>query len=291
MKKIYVLLFMTLLAIACQKNLPESIAPEADVMFDFSIGNHIQELGSPDYTSTIKNMQILIFTMDGLLYRQIVLPEGANAPDKLRLPWGKYYLVFAGNFLNQNLEEGVSTINSILATMPQDLSFDDANICVAPSENYYYYRVPSPIQMGIVNSINVDLRPATSSIIVNIHNSPAIYNTYSVEIHNIGKNLSMQASSLPPIVRVVKADIAAATPLTTISTKTFAGINAPFIRLCAKSDSYTDTLDYLFKTPVEVGKSLEVDFIFEAAELSVRSQSSNLRYMGSNALRIEGACR
>lgn len=274
MKSLQLILIMVCLLNGCTGESLSDKEQQSDVEFDFSV---LQYDDTPtralDYLTTIKHMRILIFDMNGLLFHQIVLPEGAGAPTKLRLPWGKYNFIFAGNFPNLSVTEGITTINDVLATMPDDPNFPDPDICTVPTDNYYYYMVPAPVQIGVVKTINVTLRPVTSQITVNIKNAPTgTYNTYDLEIRGIGQNLSMQGGSLSPTVRVVKYGLTATAGMVTSTVKTFACMGSPYIRLYARASTFTDTLDYAFKAPIQTGKSSVTNLVFHPVELSVSGQ-------------------
>lgn len=278
MKSLNLILIMAFLLSACAGENLSDTEQQSEIGFDFSVLQYDDvSTRALDYLTTIKYMHILIFDMNGLLYHQIVLPEGAGAPTKLRLPWGKYNFIFAGNFPNLSVTEGITTINDVLSTMPDDPIYPDPDICTAPADNYYYYMVPAPVQIGVVKTINVTLRPVTSQITINIKNTPTgTYNTYDLEIRGIGKNLTMQGGSLPPAVRVVKYNLTATAGMVTSTVKTFAGIgSSSYIRLYARASTFTDTLDYTFKAPIQTGKSSITNLVFHPVELSVSRQRAS----------------
>lgn len=278
MKLLNLILIIACLSGSCSRENLSDTEKQSEIGLDFSISPYDDvSTRALDYLTIIKHMRILIFDMNGLLYHQIVLPEGAGAPTKIRLPWGKYNFIFAGNFPGLSVSEGITTINDVLATMPDDPNFPDPDICITPTDDYYYYMVPAPVQMGVVKTINVSLRPVTSQITINIKNAPAgTYNTYDLEIRGIGKNLSMQGGSLAPPVRVVKYNLTATAGVVTSTVKTFAGTGSSYIRLYARASTFTDTLDYAFKAPIQTGKSSVTNLVFHPVELSVSPRKLRL---------------
>lgn len=235
---------------------------------------------APSYIGTINHMRILAFNATtGILFKQIVIPAGANPPSKLRLPWGKYYLVFAGNFTTLNVTEGVTTLNDGLVSMA--LNSGSSDVCTAPTTPYYYYKT-GVVQFGIVANIPVTLVPITSQLIFNYQNKPAYYTSLKADIHNIGRSLSMQGTSLSPIVRVIKtrSNLPAVVATVIDTTYTFASIGSlPYIRLYATDTSnQTDSLDFTFRGSIMTGKAYKVYFIFPTSPiLSMPSNGGRLR--------------
>lgn len=277
MKTIFFLIIsLPLLLFSCEKETPLHDGEEVEVPLTFSIGEHEVATRAGSYATVIKHMRILAFdAVTGLLSRQIVIPTGANAPTNLRLPWGKYYLVFAGNFYTLAVTEGSTTLNDVLVTMGLDPAYPSAtDICVAPTLPYYYYKT-GIVQFGIVGSIPVTLKPVTSQIIFQYQNKPSYYKTLKTDIRNIGRSLSLQGTSLAPAVRVIKSkgNLSGITGVVNDTTYTFSGIGSnSIVRLYATDNSnQVDSLDFTFKNQIMSGGSYKVYFIFPSVpELSVR---------------------
>lgn len=235
------------------------------------------ESRAPSYIGTINHMRILAFNATtGILFKQIVIPSGANPPTKLRLPWGKYYLVFAGNFTTLSLTEGVTTLNDGLVSMA--LNAGTSDVCTAPTVPYYYYKT-GIVQFGIVANIPVTLVPVTSQLIFNFQNKPGYYTTLKADIRNIGRSLSLQGTSLAPIVRVVKtrANLPAVTTTVVDTTYTFASIGSlPYIRLYATDTSnHTDSLDFTMRGDIMTGKAYKINFVFPTSPIIPMLSSGN----------------
>lgn len=232
---------------------------------------------APSYIGTINHMRILAFNATtGILFKQIVIPSGANPPTKLRLPWGKYYLVFAGNFTTLSLTEGVTTLNDGLVSMA--LNAGTSDVCTAPTVPYYYYKT-GIVQFGIVANIPVTLVPVTSQLIFNFQNKPGYYTTLKADIRNIGRSLSLQGTSLAPIVRVIKtrANLPSVTTTVVDTTYTFASIGSlPYIRLYATDTSnHTDSLDFTMRGNIMTGKAYKINFVFPSAPIISMIPNSN----------------
>lgn len=232
---------------------------------------------APSYIGTINHMRILAFNAStGVLFKQIVIPSGANPPTKLRLPWGKYYLVFAGNFTTLNVSEGVTTLNDAMVSMT--LNTGSSDICTAPTIPYYYYKT-GIVQFGIVANIPVTLVPVTSQLIFNYQNKPDYYTTIKADIRNIGQTLSLQGTSLAPIVRVIKTRSGLPTTIATVidTTYTFASIGSlPYIRLYATDTSNkTDSLDFTLRGSIMTGKAYKINFIFPTSPILPASANGN----------------
>lgn len=271
MKTIFFLIIsLPLLLFSCEKETPFHEGEEVEVPLTFSIGEHEMVTRAGSYATVIKHMRILAFdAVTGTLSRQIVIPTGANAPTNLRLPWGKYYLVFAGNFYTLAVTEGTTMLNDVLVTMGFDPAYPGAtDICVAPFLPYYYYKT-GIVQFGIVGSIPVTLKPITSQIIFQYQNKPSYYKTLKADIRNIGRSLSLQGTSLGPAVRVIKSkdNLGGITGNVSDTTYTFSGIGSnSIVRLYATDNSnQVDSLDFTFKNQIMSGCSYKVYFIFPSA--------------------------
>lgn len=279
----YILLLATTISlvafVACTKesDTEQIIVGEGDseVSLQFLVNTYgaIEPMGvqsrAPSYTGTINHMRILAFNATtGILFKQLVIPSGDNPPTKLRLPWGKYYLVFAGNFTTLNVTEGVTTLNDGLVSMA--LNVGSSDVCTAPTTPYYYYKT-GVVQFGIVANIPVTLIPITSQLIFNFQNKPSYYTTLKADIRNIGRSLSLQGTSLTPIVRVIKTRSNLPPVTTTVidTTYTFASIGAlPYIRLYATDTSnHTDSLDFTLRGNIMTGKAYKINFIFPTAPI------------------------
>lgn len=270
-------LFMT----ACTtENEPVSLngQPEGEVNLSFRIGEFSAETRAPSYASTITHMRILVFYSNNILFQQIVIPQGGNAPSKLRLPWGQYYIMFAGNFPNLSVTPGVTTMNDLLVSMQQDPLFGNPLICVAPTNPYYYYRVPVVVQFGVVGNILATLTPVSSKMVFQFSNVPAYYKQLRADIRGIGKSLSLQGLSLAPAVRVVKT-MNTLTSSMKDSTYTFSSIDAaPYVRLYATDTSnHVDSLDFYFKKAITAGNSYKINFIFPSSPVITRLKQDNLQ--------------
>lgn len=268
MKPIFFLMIsLQFLLLSCEKEMTLNESGDVEVPLTFTVGEHDVATRAGSYTTVIKHMRILAFdAVTGILSRQIVIPTGANAPTNLRLPWGKYYLVFAGNFYTLAVTEGSTTLNDVLVTMGLDPAYPGStDICVAPTLPYYYYKT-GVVQFGIVGSIPVTLKPITSQIIFQYQNKPSYYKTLKADIRNIGRSLSLQGTSLTPVVRVVKSktNLGGVTGMVNDTTYTFSGIgSSSTVRLYATDNlNQVDSLDFTFKNQIMSGCSYKVYFIF-----------------------------
>lgn len=260
---------LALLMVACTAE-TEPASPQEQQEGEINLSLRLDEFSAqtraPSYASTITHMRILVFYSNNILFQQIVIPQGGNAPSKLRLPWGQYYIVFAGNFPNLSVTPGVTTMNDLLVAMNQDPAFNDPLICVTPTNPYYYYRVPVVVQFGIVGNIVATLTPISSKMVFQFSNVPAYYKQLKADIRGIGKNLSLQGLSLSPAVRVIKTMNTLTTSMKD-STYTFSSIDAtPYVRLYATDNTnHVDSLDFYFKKAITAGNSYKINFIFPSS--------------------------
>lgn len=260
---------LALLVAACATDL-ESVDPTDQQEGEISLEYCIEPFGvatkAPSYATTITHMRILVFYTNNILFQQIVIPPGGNAPSKLRLPWGQYYIVFAGNFPNLSVTPGVTTMNDLMVSMNQDPIFNDPLICVAPTNPYYYYKVPVVVQFGVVGNILATLTPVSSKMVFQFTNVPAYYKQLKADIHGIGKSLSLQGLSLGPSIRVIKT-MNTVTPSMKDSTYTFSSIDAtPCVRLFATDiNNRVDSLDFFFSNSIMAGNSYKINFIFPSS--------------------------
>lgn len=282
MKTIFFLIIsLPFLLFSCETETPSHDSEEVEVPLTFTVGEYDEAMTrAGSYATIIQHMRILAFdAVTGKLFRQIVIPTGANAPTNLRLPWGKYYLVFAGNFYTLAVTEGSTTLNDVLVTMGLDPAYPSAtDICVAPTLPYYYYKT-GIVQFGIVGSIPVTLKPITSQIIFQYQNKPSYYKTLKTDIRNIGRSLSLQGTSLAPAVRVIKTrgNLGGVTGAVNDTTYTFSGIGSnSVVRLYATDNTnQVDSMDFTFKNQIMSGCSYKVYFIFPPVpELRIRPGQS-----------------
>lgn len=263
------MLLAVYLVMGCSVNSDVPVNEEQSHLFEVALNYQIEGYvqTKANYLTDIQAMDIMAFDVNtGILKKHIFIPGGANPPTSLRLPWGKYYIVFAGNFFNLSVIEDLTTINDILVTMNSDPNYLSQNdVFIAPTTPFYYY-ITGIVQFGIVASIPVVLRPITTQVISNFTNKPNYYTTLKIDIRNIGKSLSMRGTSLAPAVRVIK-DITGLTPaMTTVkdTTYTFASIGgSSYIRLCA-TDIYNevDSVDFYFTNSFMSGSAYIVNFTF-----------------------------
>lgn len=265
---------LALLMAACtteNESVPLTGQQEGEVNLTLRIGEFSPETRAPSYASTITHMRILVFYSNNILFQQIVIPPGGNAPSKLRLPWGQYYIMFAGNFPYLSVTPGVTTMNDLLVSMDQDPAYSNPLICVAPTNPYYYYRVPVVVQFGVVGNIVATLTPISSKMVFQFSNVPAYYKQLKADIRGIGKNLSLQGLSLAPAVRVIKT-MNTVTASMKDSTYTFSSIDAaPYVRLYATdTTNHVDSLDFYFKKAIMAGNAYKINFIFPNSPVITR---------------------
>lgn len=262
---------LALLVASCASDI-ESVDPtdqqEGEISLDYRIEPFGAATKAPNYATTITHMRILVFYTNNILFQQIVIPPGGNAPSKLRLPWGQYYIVFAGNFPNLSVTPGVTTMNDLMVSMNQDPNFNDPLIGVAPTNPYYYYKVPVVVQFGVVGNILATLTPVSSKMVFQFTNVPAYYKQLKADIHGIGKSLSLQGLSLGPSIRVIKT-MSTVTSSMKDSTYTFSSIDAaPCVRLFATDiNDHVDSLDFFFSNSITAGNSYKINFIFPSAPI------------------------